>query len=53
MPKIVYFITEDWAFLSHRLALARAARDVRLTNHLELARCCGAWLASAREGADA
>jgi len=27
MPKIVYFITEDWAFLSHRLALARAARD--------------------------
>jgi hypothetical protein len=34
-------------------ALARAARDVRLTNHLELARCCGAWLASAREGADA
>ena len=27
MPKIVYFITEDWAFLSHRLPLARAARD--------------------------
>jgi hypothetical protein len=26
---------------------------VRLTNHLELARCCGAWLASAREGTDA
>ena len=34
-------------------ALARAARDVRLTNHLELARWCGAWLASAREGTDA
>jgi len=27
MPKIVFFITEDWAFLSHRLPLARAARD--------------------------
>lgn len=39
--------------LDAALALARAARDVRLTNHLELARCCGAWLASAREGTDA
>jgi Polysaccharide deacetylase len=39
--------------LDAALALARGARDVRLTNHLELARCCGAWLASAREEADA
>jgi hypothetical protein len=39
--------------LNAALALARATRDVRLTNHLELARCCGAWLASAREGTDA
>jgi hypothetical protein len=41
-------VSEDAA-----LALARAARDVPLTNHLEPARCCGAWLASAGEGADA
>ena len=27
MPKILFFITEDWAFLSHRLPLARACRD--------------------------
>ena len=27
MPKILFFITEDWAFLSHRLVLARACRD--------------------------
>jgi glycosyltransferase involved in cell wall biosynthesis len=27
MPKIMFFITEDWAFLSHRLPLARACRD--------------------------
>jgi len=39
--------------LDAALALARAARDVRLTNHLELARWCGAWLACAREGTDA
>ena len=27
MPKILFFITEDWAFLSHRLPLARACRE--------------------------
>lgn len=27
MPKIVYFINEDWYFLSHRAVLARACRD--------------------------
>lgn len=26
MPKIVYIITEDWSFLSHRVVLARACR---------------------------
>lgn len=26
-PKLLYLVTEDWYFLSHRLALARAARD--------------------------
>lgn len=26
-PKILFFITEDWYFWSHRLPLARAARD--------------------------
>ena len=26
-PKIIYFITEDWYFYSHRLPIARAARD--------------------------
>jgi glycosyltransferase involved in cell wall biosynthesis len=26
-PKLLYFVTEDWYFWSHRLALARAARD--------------------------
>ncbi len=28
MPRIMFFITEDWAFLSHRLPLARACRDL-------------------------
>ncbi len=27
MPKIMFFITEDWAFLSHRLVLGQACRD--------------------------
>ncbi len=26
-PKIIYLVAEDWAFLSHRLPIARAARD--------------------------
>lgn len=26
-PKIVFFVTEDWSFCSHRLPVARAARD--------------------------
>src|SRR5436190_1420622 len=27
MPKILYFITEDWFFMSHFAAMARAARE--------------------------
>jgi glycosyltransferase involved in cell wall biosynthesis len=27
MPKILYFVTEDWFFVSHFLPMARAARD--------------------------
>src|SRR5688572_23924755 len=26
-PKILYLVTEDWYFCSHRLPIARAARD--------------------------
>jgi glycosyltransferase involved in cell wall biosynthesis len=26
-PRIVYLVTEDWVFVSHRLPIARAARD--------------------------
>ena len=26
-PRLLYVVTEDWAFLSHRLPMARAARD--------------------------
>ena len=32
---IVYLVTEDWYFLSHRLPLARAARDARALADLE------------------
>ncbi|MGD9637666.1 MAG: glycosyltransferase family 4 protein [Alphaproteobacteria bacterium] len=28
MPKIIFFVTEDWAFCSHRLPVARKARDI-------------------------
>jgi len=49
MPKIVFFITEDWAFLLHRLVLARAARDAgwkvviatHVTNKAEMIRAEG------------
>jgi len=27
MPKVLYFVAEDWSFCSHRLPIARAARD--------------------------
>jgi len=43
-PKIIFFITEDWYFWSHRLPIARAARDAgfevlvitRMDQHKEL-----------------
>jgi len=43
-PKIIFFITEDWYFWSHRLPIARAARDAgfevlvitRVDQHKEL-----------------
>ncbi len=27
-PKVIFVVTEDWAFLTHRLPMARAARDM-------------------------
>ena len=27
MPKILYFVTEDWFFASHFMPMARAARE--------------------------
>ncbi|MEE9587050.1 MAG: glycosyltransferase family 4 protein [Hyphomicrobiaceae bacterium] len=32
--RIVYLVTEDWYFLSHRLPMARAARDVGFDVHV-------------------
>lgn len=38
-PRIVYLVTEDWYFVSHRLPMARAARDagyeVHVVTHVE------------------
>jgi glycosyltransferase involved in cell wall biosynthesis len=34
VPRLLFFITEDWYFRSHRLALARAARDAGFEVHL-------------------
>ena len=44
MPKILFLVTEDWYFYSHRLPIARAAKDAgydvlvatRITQHCEL-----------------
>ena len=27
MPRLLYLVTEDWYFVTHRLPMARAARD--------------------------
>lgn len=39
MPKLLFFITEDWYFCSHRLPLAKAARaagyDVAILTHVQ------------------
>jgi glycosyltransferase involved in cell wall biosynthesis len=34
MPRLLYVVTEDWAFLSHRLPMARAARDAGFEVHV-------------------
>jgi glycosyltransferase involved in cell wall biosynthesis len=34
MPRIVYLVTEDWYFVSHRLPMARAARDAGFDVHV-------------------
>ena len=41
-PRLLYLITEDWYFLSHRLDLARAARmwDRGLLCFLSIERVC-------------
>ncbi len=33
-PRLLYVVTEDWAFLSHRLPMARAARDAGFKVHV-------------------
>jgi len=33
-PRIVYLVTEDWYFMSHRLPMARAARDAGFEVHV-------------------
>jgi len=33
-PRILYIVTEDWYFLSHRLPMARAARDAGYEVHV-------------------
>ena len=33
-PRLVYLVTEDWYFLSHRLPMARAARDMGFEVHV-------------------
>lgn len=39
MPKLLFFITEDWYFCSHRLPLAKAARaagyDIAILTHVQ------------------
>ncbi len=33
-PRLLYVVTEDWAFLLHRLPMARAARDAGFEVHV-------------------
>jgi mannose/cellobiose epimerase-like protein (N-acyl-D-glucosamine 2-epimerase family)/glycosyltransferase involved in cell wall biosynthesis len=33
-PRIIYLVTEDWYFMSHRLPMARAARDAGFEVHV-------------------
>jgi glycosyltransferase involved in cell wall biosynthesis len=34
MPRLLYLVSEDWYFLSHRLPMARAARDAGYNVHV-------------------
>jgi mannose/cellobiose epimerase-like protein (N-acyl-D-glucosamine 2-epimerase family) len=34
VPRIIYLVTEDWYFMSHRLPMARAARDAGFDVHV-------------------
>jgi glycosyltransferase involved in cell wall biosynthesis len=47
-PRLLYVVTEDWAFLSHRLPMARAARDAGFEVHVA-ARVSGGAAAIAAE----
>jgi glycosyltransferase involved in cell wall biosynthesis len=50
MPrKLIYLVSEDWYFLSHRLPMARAARDAGYEVHV-LTRVVDGGAAIAREG---
>lgn len=33
-PRVIYLVTEDWYFISHRLPMARAARDAGFDVHV-------------------
>src|SRR4029077_6846758 len=48
-PRLLYVVTEDWYFLSHRLPMARAARAAGYEVHVAYAVAAGA-AAIAREG---
>jgi glycosyltransferase involved in cell wall biosynthesis len=48
-PRLLYVVTEDWYFLSHRLPMARAARDAGFDVHVATNVADGA-AAIAREG---
>jgi len=48
-PRLLYVVTEDWAFLSHRLPMARAARDAGFEVHVATRVSAGA-AAIAAEG---
>jgi glycosyltransferase involved in cell wall biosynthesis len=40
-PRLLYVVTEDWYFLSHRLPMARAARDAGFEVHVATRFCDG------------
>jgi glycosyltransferase involved in cell wall biosynthesis len=49
MPRLLYVVSEDWYFLSHRLPMARAARDAGYEVHVAT-RVVDGGAAIAREG---